>query len=216
MPDKAPVVLLHGLWMRGYIMYWMARRIAQAGYTVYRYSYPSVRVGIAENARRLAAYCHGLGAPQLHLVGHSLGGLLIAHMLDQKHQLDIGRVVLVGAPFNDSFAARRVCSINVGRALIGTSVTDWMDGVRPQNLSRYEVGVIAGAHGVGFGMMVAPGLPKPNDGTVSVAETIVPGARDHIVLKVSHTQMVISSAVARQVGAFLLDGHFAHPAQSAE
>jgi hypothetical protein len=38
----------------------------------------------------------------------------------------------------------------------------------------------------------------------------VPGAHDHIVLPVSHTQMVMSIAVVRQACEFLRRGHFLH------
>ena len=57
---------------------------------------------------------------------------------------------------------------------------------------------------------MAPDLPRPSDGVVSVAETAVPGMRDRIVLHVSHSGMLVSGAVARQVCAFLRDGAFAH------
>ena len=57
---------------------------------------------------------------------------------------------------------------------------------------------------------MAPDLPRPSDGVVSVAETAVPGMRDHIVLHVSHSGMLVSGAVARQICAFLRDGAFAH------
>jgi hypothetical protein len=43
-----------------------------------------------------------------------------------------------------------------------------------------------------------------------VAETDVPGMRDRIVLHVSHSGMLVSRAVARQICAFLRDGAFAH------
>jgi pimeloyl-ACP methyl ester carboxylesterase len=209
MPANEHVVLVHGLWMHGALMHWMARRIARAGYTVHRYTYPSVRLSLAENARRLAAYCLTLGARRLHLVGHSLGGLLIARMLDEPHRLDVGRVVLMGSPFVDSFAARRLCRARMGRAAVGASVGEWLRGARPETLARYDIGVIAGNRAVGLGMMMAPGLPVPHDGTISVSETIVPGAHDHIVLAVSHTQMVISVLVVRQVCEFLRRGRFA-------
>jgi hypothetical protein len=58
--------------------------------------------------------------------------------------------------------------------------------------------------------MVAPDLPRPSDGAVSVAETAVPGMADRIVLPVSHSGVLISREVARQVCAFLRDGAFAH------
>ena len=40
-------------------------------------SYPSVTADLATNARALAAYLATIGADTLHLVGHSMGGLLI-------------------------------------------------------------------------------------------------------------------------------------------
>jgi pimeloyl-ACP methyl ester carboxylesterase len=205
------VVLVHGLWMHGALMGWMGRRLARAGYTVHRYTYPSVRMSLAENARRLAAFCQGLGVTRLHLVGHSLGGLLIARMLDEAHRLDLGRVVFLGAPFVDIHAARQLGRVRIGCMAMGASVAEWLAGARPRNLARHEIGVIAGDRGVGLGMLVARDLPAPHDGTISVAETIVPGARDHIVLPVSHSEMVISVQVARQTAEFLRRGRFAHP-----
>ncbi len=202
------VLLVHGLWMHGAVMRWMARRIARAGYEVHCYSYPSVRMSLAENARRLAAYCQTLNAKPLHLVGHSLGGLLIARMLDEPHRLDVGRVVLLGAPFVDSFAARRLSRVRIGSIAVGASIAEWLRGARPDAFVKHDVGVIAGNRGVGLGVMMAPELPAPHDGTVSVAETIVPGAVDAIVLSVTHTQMLVSNAVVRQVCEFLRHGKF--------
>ncbi len=214
MPVNEHVVLVHGLWTHGMVMAWMARRIERNGYTVHCYSYPSVRLNLDENASRLAAFCQSLGARPLHLVGHSLGGLLIARMLDEAHQLDVGRVVFMGSPFAGSFAARRFSRVSLGRAAVGASIAEWLRGERPRQLARYEVGAIAGDLGVGLGVMVVPDLPRPHDGTVSVSETEVPGARDHIVLPVSHTGMVISMRVVRQVCEFLRRGKFARGARA--
>jgi pimeloyl-ACP methyl ester carboxylesterase len=203
------VVLVHGLWMHGSLMAWMARRIARAGFAVHLYNYPSVRANLAENARRLAAFCQALEAPGLHLVGHSLGGVLIARMLSEVHTLNTGRVVMLGVPFVDSHAARRLGRVRVGAAAMGTSIDDWLRSAHPASLARYDVGVIAGNRGIGLGQWVAPDLPKPHDGTISVSETRVPGARDHIVMPVSHSEMVISQPVARQIIEYLRRGRFA-------
>lgn len=51
-----------------------------------------------------------------------------------------------------------------------------------------------------------------NDGMVTVAETRWPGARDHIVLPVTHMQMLWSSACLRQTLHFLDHGFFERPA----
>ena len=49
---------------------------------------------------------------------------------------------------------------------------------------------------------------EANDGTVAVAETRLDGIKDHIVLPVSHSGMMLSSTVADQAAAFLQRGAF--------
>ena len=56
--------------------------------------------------------------------------------------------------------------------------------------------------------MFASGLPRPHDGVVAVAETQMPGAKDVVVLPVSHSGMLVSRRVAGAVGCFLRSGHF--------
>jgi len=71
-----------------------------------------------------------------------------------------------------------------------------------------QLGVIAGAHGFGVGHVLG-GLTGLNDGTVTVAETYLPGAHDSLQLKTSHTGLIVSRKVAQAVCCFLHSGHFA-------
>ncbi|MCC7485010.1 MAG: alpha/beta hydrolase [Burkholderiales bacterium] len=206
-PDT--VVLVHGLWLHGTAMGTLRRRLARAGYRALAYSYPSMRLTLAENAERLARYCTVLGVPRLDLVCHSLGGVVALRALEQVPALPVGRIVLAGVPFRGSYAARRFARLPGGRAALGRSVREWLAEERAAPGVAREVGVIAGSRARGLGRLVAPGMPRPCDGVVSVAETVVPGMRDHIVLDVSHSGMLFSGAVARQVRAFLRDGAFA-------
>ncbi len=48
----------------------------------------------------------------------------------------------------------------------------------------------------------------PSDGTILVEETQIDGAADRVVLRVSHTGMLFSAAVAQGGGAFLRTGRF--------
>jgi len=204
-------VLVHGLWVHGIAMALMRRRIARCGYRALAYSYPSVRLSLAENAQRLARFCRALSAGRLHFVGHSLGGLIVLRMLEETPGLPPGRIVLAGAPYAGSHAARSLCRVPGGRLALGRSMSEWLTpGGRERGAGR-ELGVIAGSLSLGLGRIVAPDLPGPNDGAVSVAETAVPGARDRIVVHVSHSGMLVSARVARQVCAFLRDGAFARP-----
>jgi len=203
------VVLVHGLWVHGITMELMRRRIARQGYRALAYSYPSMRLTLAENADRLARYCRTLGG-RVHCVGHSLGGLIVLHMLERPSGFTAGRVVLTGTPFVDCLAARRLARLPGGRAALGRSFPEWLESARPELDAKFEIGVIAGKVPVGIGRLVAPDLPQPCDGVVSVAETRFPAMRDHIVLNVNHFGMLISRAVVRQICAFLREGKFVH------
>ena len=203
------VVLVHGLWMHGVAMELARRRVARCGYRALSYSYPTMRLTLGENAERLMRYLRGLSATRLHLVGHSLGGLIVLRALEGAAALPSGRVVLVGTPCAGSHAARRLQRFPGGRTILGRSLIESLEAPSARAPGR-ETGVIAGSVPIGLGQIVDPGLPRPNDGAVSVEETRLPGMRDHVVLRVSHSGMLVSRGVARQICAFLRDGAFAH------
>ena len=209
------VLLVHGLWMNGLMMGLMRHRIGECGYAVDCYSYSTVRVTLKENAERLARYCEQYDEGPLHLVGHSMGGLVVLHAAMLMSASSVGRIVVAGTPFANSFSARRLECLPGGRQILGVCIGQWLKEPGVEGLERFEVGVIAGDGGIGLGRFLAPDLPQPNDGVVSVSETPVPGMRDHIVLNVSHTAMLASREVARQICAFLDRGRFARAEQAA-
>jgi len=114
----------------------------------------------------------------------------------------------MGTPVAGSHAARKLVSLPCGRAALGRSMIEWMEPGGLACANGCEIGVIAGRMPVGAGRIVAPDLPAPHDGADSVEETRLPGMRDHIVLNVSHSGMLLSRAVGKQVAAFLRDGLF--------
>ena len=210
---KETVVLVHGLWVRGWIMTLLGLQLRRCGFHTIIFSYPSMRAPLSQNALLLSRFVAAIAAPHIHFVGHSLGGLLLLQMLAEHPEPRAGRVLLMGSPYHASYAASKLARITLGRWLIGRSMRQWLEQKAPACPQQHEVGSIAGCLSLGIGKLLG-GLPYPNDGVVAVEETRLPAASDHVVLNVSHTGMLFSAGVARQVCAFLRQGHFLHYPES--
>jgi pimeloyl-ACP methyl ester carboxylesterase len=203
-------VLLHGLWMHGFELGVLRRRLqASTGTRTVAFSYPSMRGGLAEHVRRLLEFARQQNAQQLHFVGHSLGGLVILDALRVTNDLPPGRAVLLGTPVQGSRAAQGMArSLPFGRTMLGmTAYQELVQGKPRQWSGQCEVGVIAGSYNVGLGRLFVS-RDVESDGTVLVSETQLPGAADHIVLRTSHTSMLFSTEVATQTAHFLQQGSF--------
>lgn len=174
------MILVSGLWTPAAVFamhsHWLQRR----GYRVLRFGYSSMRATLSQNARRLQGFIAAQGAADggadMHLVGHSLGGLVILDMLKQTPVPRLRRVVLLGTPCVGSHCARRLAAVAGTRALLGRSIREWLSrppGAAVASRSAPAIGVLAGTRSMGLGRLVS-GLPKPNDGVVAVAEHCCP------------------------------------------
>ncbi len=205
--DAEPVVLVHGLWMNGLELRWLGLKLARCGFASRYFHYRSLKQSPATSARQLAGFIGGLKSERLHLVAHSLGGILLLHLFDQFPELPPGRVVLLGCPVLGSGVARVAAEKPWLRPLLGRNLEQGLMGDAPRWRHRRELGVIAGTRGVGIGRIIG-GLTAAGDGTVSLEETRLPGAADFCSLKVNHMGMVLSSKVARETCNFLHHGRF--------
>ena len=207
------IVYVHGLWQRGAEAVLLRRRLARdLGADVRTFSYPSVAADATTHARALAEYLRAIRADTLHLVGHSLGGLVIVKLFEEHsealEQLPRGRIVLLGSPLRGSLTARNLARLPFGKTIMGRAVGEELLVPRERRwIARRDLGLIAGDRGVGLGRLVGR-LGGASDGTILVEETQIEGAADRVVLRVSHTGMVFSAAVARQAGVFLNMGRF--------
>jgi len=203
------VVYVHGLWMPGQESLLLRHRLAEEfGLRLHSFRYSAASLTMSTIATRLAAYVRKLEAPELHFLGHSLGGLVIHRFLEHFPDQPAGRVVFLGTPCVASRAAERASRFAPIAHLMGPSVAEEL--LRPQTRRWTHVrplGIIAGTQQIGFGQLIA-GFDEENDGTVAVSETRMPGATDHIVLPVSHFGMLVSARVAHEIGVFLTQGRF--------
>ena len=209
------VLLLHGLWMNRLVMLYLARSLDRAGFRPVTLGYRSVRGTPDEHVAAVARRIAWIPADTVHLVGHSLGGVVALGYLAGDPDKRIGRVVLLGSPVAGSQAADALARWYGGGLYLGCGFASWQSEYqqrrRRQLQGRFCIGAIAGSRPLPLPLGLARfvvRLPAPNDGVVSVDETRLPGLSGHIVLPVSHNGMLVSSRVARQVVAFLRLGHF--------
>jgi pimeloyl-ACP methyl ester carboxylesterase len=204
------VVYVHGLWMSGGESVFLRRRLAnEFGLQVHPFRYSAAHHTMTEITARLQSFVESLEAPQVHFVGHSLGGLVIYRFLERFPQQPPGRAVFLGTPGVASRAAEQASQFRLVAPLLGQPVADellqpqerrWTVGDRP-------LGIIAGTQPIGVGQILAH-FEEDSDGTVAVSETRLPGATDHLVLPVSHLGLLVSPRVARETGMFLQEGRF--------
>jgi pimeloyl-ACP methyl ester carboxylesterase len=206
---EAAVLYVHGLWMPGYEGAVLRRRLAaQRGFRTYLFRYRSVHEPLSSLVARLRQAAERIEAPEVHLLGHSLGGLIIHHCLQLAALTRPGRVLFLGTPSGGSSVARRLAAWPFGRRLMGPVACEEL--LRPAG-RRWEcgreLGIIAGTRAVGLGHLLLT-FHEPNDGTVAVSETELPGMAARLKLPVTHSGMLLSARVAREAGSFLQHGRF--------
>jgi len=209
--NRAPrtIVVVHGLWMTGAVFALQKVQLSRCGYRVRTFSYSSLRMGLDEIAAQLALFIGGLQARGVHLVGHSLGGLVVMNMLALYPHTPVGRVVLLGCPLTGSRVVQHLARSRAGRMLVGRALREWLPERAAAVAAACDVGMIAGTRRFGAGSVLMS-LPTPNDGAVCVDETQLLGLRDHLTVPVSHSGLIVSTRATRQIDHFLEHGHFAH------
>lgn len=207
--SRPAVVLVHGIWMTGHEMAYLGRRLTRNGFNVYRFPYPARAATIAEHAARLGEFAARLPEPVVHFVAHSLGGRVVWHWLNGgSARRKPGRFIALGTPFLGSRVAARLARHRWGRWLLGRGGEDGLLAAVHVAGDMPAIGIIAGAWPYGVGRLLCR-FREPNDGTVTIAETRLPGIAAHLTVNTSHLGLLFSPDVARNVVAFLATGDFA-------
>lgn len=205
---KQSVLLIHGILMNPLEMRYLGIQLEKHGFEVHYVYYQSVLKTTAENAQAIQKKILKLNKKNLHIVAHSLGGMITMHLFDQFDDIPEGRVVMLGSPVNGSWIAQQIQSWPVISPILARSMPSALSG---ENLPDWETsrdwGMIAGTRNQGLGLL-AGGLPSDGDGTVLLKETHHPKQKAHICVETSHTGLLFSKKVAELSSNFLKTGQF--------
>ena len=213
--ESDSIVILHGLGRGPWAMKILEHRLSNAGYQVYNLGYPrraDAMDAIVAEVQRQYLDSDLTESPRVHFVTHSLGGLVLRAYLARHRPANLGRVVMLAPPNSGSEIVDTFGHWRLFRTVLGPLSpklgTGPMDLPARLPLPDCEVGVVAGDRWINpVGPFV---LPSPHDGTVSVEGTRFPEMTDHLIVPHTHTFIMNSKRVAREVIHFLRYGRFAH------
>ena len=197
---REAVLLLHGLGSPSLLMFPLARFLEKAGYEVVNWGYPSTRRKLAVHAEQVMPVLRRLDEAvhlqRVHLVTHSMGGIVARTALQRQPLQKPGRFVMIGPPNRGTPLASKFSWLLAWLFLPVPELADhpnsFVNALQPPQCM--ETGVIAARH----------------DFIVPLVCTQLSGQCDHIVIQGRHVDILFRRETAEQVLAFLRTGHFIH------
>ncbi len=192
------VVVLHGLYMSGFVMRPLCARLRRDGFDIFNLSYNTLVPNKSEIFNQIDDF---IGGDQAALVCHSMGGLVARAYLENNsaNATNVEKVITLGTPHKGSHIARQMQQHGLD-ALLRNSVEyllsenyDW-----PFNAKLYS---IAGDLPIGLMPLLAKG--SQSDGTVLLEETRLAGMAEHKVFRLSHTSLIYSRKVMEYITSLL-------------
>lgn len=197
--SSAPrVALVHGYLANNAVMAVLGARLKRRGFAPNSWGYWNPACSVLVHAERFARRLEALDADPacdvLHLVTHSMGGIVARAALDLYRPRKLGRVVMLAPPNRGSFVATRAAN-TFGRFLkpvleLSTAADSLVNTLpMPPDL---DLGVIAAEH----------------DALVAESSTRPDAPHDFVALPTWHTGLLFSRETADLVAGFLATGSF--------
>ncbi len=185
--SKESIVFVHGLWVGRWI--WVAfRRFFKAkGYMTYSFGYSTTNQPVEKSTMQLAAFVNSRPEQTVHLVAHSMGGIVSVRSLSKINKP--GKLVLLGSPINGSSVAHRIKQRGWHKWMLRHATEPLGNGVIEAPGHGRKTMMIAGNAPYGLGRLIG-GSSGDNDGTVDVNETVADWVDHHVQINCSHTGML--------------------------
>ncbi|PIP83937.1 MAG: hypothetical protein CO113_02180 [Elusimicrobia bacterium CG_4_9_14_3_um_filter_62_55] len=207
-PPAETVYLLHGMGRTRASMLLLSLRLEKAGYRTVNFRYSQTTHSLDEITERLLESVErDAGGGKYHLIGHSLGNIVIRNGFKTGFPPGLGRIVMLAPPNRPAALAAR---------FKGNVLYHWITGDSGQKLSEAEFydslpvpsaefAVIAGTRGT----TLLSGAP--NDGIVLVESTKLAGMKDFAELRHAHTFIMNARDTFELCRRFLSVGTFSVP-----
>jgi pimeloyl-ACP methyl ester carboxylesterase len=202
---KSAVVLVHGLAAHRVVMSPLERHLKNRFAQVTNWGYSSLWSRIERHGKALARLLdeleHAPDVDDVHLVTHSMGGIIARLALAEKMPGKLGRMVMLAPPNGGSHVARWLAPV---LGLICPPLVQLSDHCES------FVACLPPLSGVHVGVVAAEA-----DELVCEQSTHLPNEADHIVLPGFHSSILFNSETAEQVAHFLEQGRFQRAAETA-
>lgn len=188
------VVVLHGLYMSGLIMWPLCRRLQKRGYSTLNLSYNTLSPDMDAICRQIDTFIDG---EPTAFVCHSMGGLIARRYLERgsANVRWVDPVITLGTPHKGSSLAREIHASGL-KGMLKSSI-EYLLANNHQWPFKARLYSIAGDLPVG--LMPLLSRDSTSDGTVLIDETRVTGMTEHKVFPLSHTSLIYSRRVLEYI-----------------
>ena len=208
------VILLHGMGRTATSMNKVEKALEKVGYKIWNKTYASTEKPIKELAENHISlglnYCKKQQAESIHIVTHSLGGILIRVYLQNNTIHNLGKIVMLSPPNKGSEVADLLKDWKLyqwmtgpaGQAL-GTTPNSTPNSLKP---IKAPIGIITGKRS--SDPWFSPFIPGDDDGKVSVESAKLKEMTGFLVVDAGHTFIMHNTIVIEQIKQFLAQGRF--------
>jgi len=194
------VVLVHGLWMNRWSFASIAKHLRNEGYQVYRFGYKTTTRSFDFNMQKLTAFVNSRKENTVHLVVHSLGGILAMRSLPMIRKE--GKLIMLGSPVNGATVARAMGKKRWTAWMLKHATEPLENGVVDPTTFRKSMMIAGTSNSIGIARLVTK-LPEPNDGTVALIDTQASWININTTEKTNHFRMLFHKNIKRKIARFL-------------